>query len=486
MKFLFLTAALTIISFFGLKAQKIKVLSVNDGNYPEITVRISVQNPGQDTVCIIENGNFSNSNTINPEKDNTPSEEKTYVFLVENSYYFYHNGVFPDIKKAILSILPNISDKNSLNILYFGTPGRTIKFLSAGQTRDFKLLNANIEDYFQPQKDSSFIDNRLYQSVEAAFNYTQTHSGNGAVVLNIISRGLNLSEIRNFNLSFFETAAKSEVYINVLMYDSMSQNSREELKKLAAITGGSFNMFKAQTLEANLAQLLEKTEKTKARNYFKEITVKFTAQQRGTSNSFIIKCGNDEVLSEYTNPDQSVTQGRYAILTAIGIIILTILSAIGLYYKTRTKIIRHIDSTSQMHLKDVIKENKTLKKELEKYKKHPVSILRNFDKFAAEENLIGSGKMVPKLLIQDGEKKTIFELSKMIMTIGRKETNDIVVENRTVSSNHATLSFEGGLFYITDNNSTNGTFINDLRITKSKIYPDDIVRIGAVFAKINY
>jgi pSer/pThr/pTyr-binding forkhead associated (FHA) protein len=74
----------------------------------------------------------------------------------------------------------------------------------------------------------------------------------------------------------------------------------------------------------------------------------------------------------------------------------------------------------------------------------------------------------------------------MIITIGRKETNDIVIENRTVSSNHAALSFEGGLFYITDNNSTNGTFINDMRFTKGKICPDDIVRIGAVFAKINY
>ncbi len=80
----------------------------------------------------------------------------------------------------------------------------------------------------------------------------------------------------------------------------------------------------------------------------------------------------------------------------------------------------------------------------------------------------------------------VFELSKMIMTIGRGQNNDIVVDNRTVSANHAALSFEGGLFYITDNNSTNGTFINDIRITKGKICPEDIVRLGAVFAKINY
>ena len=72
------------------------------------------------------------------------------------------------------------------------------------------------------------------------------------------------------------------------------------------------------------------------------------------------------------------------------------------------------------------------------------------------------------------------------MSIGRADDNDIVIHNRTVSSHHATLSFEGGVFYISDNDSTNGIFVNDIKITKSKVNNDDIIRIGAVFAKLKY
>jgi hypothetical protein len=176
----------------------------------------------------------------------------------------------------------------------------------------------------------------------------------------------------------------------------------------------------------------------------------------------------------------------YPITVAVVVSLILILTASVMYYKTRHKIIRRIDASTQTHIKAIQKENKALKRELEKYRKQPVSVLKNFEKFDIEQNLVGPGKIIPRLLVQDGDKKMVFELSKMIITIGRKETNDIVIENRTVSSNHAALSFEGGLFYITDNNSTNGTFINDMRITKGKICPDDIVRIGAVFAKINY
>lgn len=477
----------TILSAMQLCAQSLKVLSVNDGAYPEIVVRVKIQGFADDSISILERGNAVECSAEESAVSSIGSDERMFVFLVEDSYYFHHNGIFPSIKKALLDICSNLGKSDNANILFFGTPGRNLKFLSAGQTNDSKLLACNVDDFFLPQVDSTFIDNRLYESIEEALDYVRGRGfSNGAIVFTIISRGLNLSKVRSFSEGFVQKAVATGIYANVLMYDSESHNSKRELENLAQSCDGDFTLFDASNLEAKLAQVLEKMGKAKPKNLSKEMVLKFNATQEGLSNGFVIKYGSSESLGEYTNPNRSGLLGKYPIVVVIIISLLLILSAVILYMKTKTKVLRHIDAQTQAHVKEIQAQNRELRREIEKFKKHPVSVLRSFDKFNIEENLVGSGKMVPKLLVQDHDDKKVFELGKMIMTIGRKESNDIVIPNRTVSGSHATLSFEGGVFYITDNNSTNGTFINDIKITKGKICPNDIVRLGSVFAKINY
>ena len=99
---------------------------------------------------------------------------------------------------------------------------------------------------------------------------------------------------------------------------------------------------------------------------------------------------------------------------------------------------------------------------------------------------MASGQQTPKLIADNDGERITFDLNKLVMSLGRADDNDIVIPNRTVSSHHATLSFEGGVFYISDNDSTNGIFVNDIKITKSKVHNNDIIRIGSVFAKLNY
>jgi len=57
----------------------------------------------------------------------------------------------------------------------------------------------------------------------------------------------------------------------------------------------------------------------------------------------------------------------------------------------------------------------------------------------------------------------------MDISIGRAEQNDIVLANRFVSASHAKLSFRGGQWSITDQDSTNGTFVNGVRVKRSKL-----------------
>ncbi len=64
------------------------------------------------------------------------------------------------------------------------------------------------------------------------------------------------------------------------------------------------------------------------------------------------------------------------------------------------------------------------------------------------------------------------------LTIGRKETNNIVIDNMAVSGLHAKIdSIENG-FLLTDLKSKNGTFVNDKAITTHWLKKDDIITIG--------
>jgi pSer/pThr/pTyr-binding forkhead associated (FHA) protein len=70
-------------------------------------------------------------------------------------------------------------------------------------------------------------------------------------------------------------------------------------------------------------------------------------------------------------------------------------------------------------------------------------------------------------------------LEKEEYSIGRKEENDIVIDNLAVSGFHAKITKEGETTHIEDMNSTNGTFVNGKKIARSVLNNGDVVLIGA-------
>ncbi len=68
------------------------------------------------------------------------------------------------------------------------------------------------------------------------------------------------------------------------------------------------------------------------------------------------------------------------------------------------------------------------------------------------------------------------------LSIGRDESNEIVLAHSTVSRNHARLTFAGGRWCIEDLGSANGTFVNGVRVPFGAPHPlrdGDRVGIGS-------
>lgn len=67
------------------------------------------------------------------------------------------------------------------------------------------------------------------------------------------------------------------------------------------------------------------------------------------------------------------------------------------------------------------------------------------------------------------------------VSIGRGENNDIIVADTFVSHEHALITRYKHAFWLTDLNSTNGTFHNNRRVTDEVLLQDgDLIAVGAV------
>ena len=64
------------------------------------------------------------------------------------------------------------------------------------------------------------------------------------------------------------------------------------------------------------------------------------------------------------------------------------------------------------------------------------------------------------------------------MTIGRNEGNDIAIDNLAVSGLHARIDKTENTYILTDLQSTNGTFVNDQRITSHRLQHKDKIIVG--------
>jgi len=89
---------------------------------------------------------------------------------------------------------------------------------------------------------------------------------------------------------------------------------------------------------------------------------------------------------------------------------------------------------------------------------------------------------MPKILLKF-EASVIKEikLDKPAYTVGRKEDNDIVLDNATVSGHHCKFYEAGGTWFVEDLSSTNGTFVNGKKVLKAGLRNNDSVAVVKYF-----
>lgn len=86
--------------------------------------------------------------------------------------------------------------------------------------------------------------------------------------------------------------------------------------------------------------------------------------------------------------------------------------------------------------------------------------------------------MAKLLLSLDGAFIGEYPIEKERMTIGRRSTNDIHIDNLAVSGEHASILTIGNDSFLEDLGSTNGTLVNGKMIKKHVLQNSDVIEFG--------
>src|SRR5947207_137356 len=86
------------------------------------------------------------------------------------------------------------------------------------------------------------------------------------------------------------------------------------------------------------------------------------------------------------------------------------------------------------------------------------------------------------VLNHDGTDLVVHKLLGEVITIGRVPLNHVVIDNPTVSAQHAILARLGDSYRVKDLHSTNGTQVNGVSITDAELKDGDKIQFGSVVA----
>ena len=94
---------------------------------------------------------------------------------------------------------------------------------------------------------------------------------------------------------------------------------------------------------------------------------------------------------------------------------------------------------------------------------------------------------MPRLIIMASRQSgKLVNVTGRLTSIGRAETNAVVLDDDRVSRSHAVIDWNGDRFTVTDLDSSNGTYVNGERVTVQALAHGDTIDMGGCTMRFYY
>jgi len=481
--------------------QSFTIDDVNTGTYPSVTLKIIQQDKkkvNKSDITVSENNKPVIDFSLVPIDISSPAAEvsnkKAVCILIENSG-FVTSALLGNVKSAIKTVL-NRADANTVFDICFYNDTRqngSTNHVSTEFTNDFQSLihdmNARVS-WIKNDHPNVDLYKALYECIEFVANKTNLPD-NRQIIL--IATG-NTNGTSPIKLTDCVDKNKSTgIIINGIGLKSGNNNAGDNLKLACSAMKGKYEMDNSA---ADIANALDKYIKNgieqgaaadkKPDTSLQGFYLKFTSAQTGGGNVPItvkVSIGGVEKTTTYQAIAVSST-GNNKNLFIIGIVVIVVIAGgiIALLLSSKKK-----KEEEERLSREETKRNEEAREKEKSVFADPKTALPAVDKtqFVAapmpaqdQRKTSVAGIKTAKLFNLQGK---IFHLTEMSNSIGRNAENKIVVQDPTVSGKHAIITNENGKWMITDQNSTNGLYVNGQKVSKTELFNG----MELTFGKIN-
>lgn len=467
-------------------AQNVQVENISDPkSFPEIKLRVQTNNPHfwqADDFKVLEN-----NKTIPFELSQHPiglsqNQQQHLLLLVENLNQPERNKVF---RQLVISFINSVtSDRQKINIAVFdrvrdkGT--QPIRYLLPEYTHDKNLLLQTAEN-LKPINDvwgnneSSDLYHALYQSVTDISllknNYTY-------IVL--FSTGFNNKwSSHTSSESVKALAREKECKIYSVQY-YIQGFEHHKLTDIVQSTFGEEMVAKdLSELQDYSSQLSQKISENIGAEYF----IQYQSSLSKKNNSVPVELFIDN------KPYALVikTPVNYWLIAGYIVLGLLLISALLYYFVKKQKKLKaeisqfdaqlQLKTKEQEHLKQQIQDsdfklNNLIRLASDLPESQPV---QSAEELALLKQMKSLGKL-PELYFEKLQKRIV--INRPEFSIGRADTNDLIIQSAEVSRTHALISFKNNKYFISDSNSAMGVWVNHQKVNQIELRHGDQLKIG--------
>lgn len=479
--------SLTIATFSPLFAQNLSINNTDASEFPKIKINISINEKTeiqQSDFKVIEN---EKELIFTLNKQTGENSSTAICFLIEASGNTYGTPS-ENFKKAISNILDGIGENNQVNICYFGkanSEGRSLNTISAEFTNDFATLKSELKSKVSAPRDTQYISD-VFKSIYECLDFINSKKDLPEnKILIVLSAAINNSRSPIKAEDCIDKANKFNIPVYTLTYKTGNRYAADNFVRISDQTNGKSQSVKS---EAEISDAITNFLDESVQNASSEAAsfiIEFTTEQTEEKNTVEIKYKNETISAEFAAPDNKtdfIWNKKWVIVTIpVGIIILLVIIVLLMSGSKKKK----KEESEKIRLQQ--EHNMRINEQQAKYNESKTKVsIKEPQKFDLKRTIISSGGGTPMIMVTAGNFSQNFPLNKNSLSIGRGTTNDIIIPESTVSGIHATINNEGGNWFIIDNNSTNGTFVNGAKITRQMITPNDSIKLGAAFIKFQH
>lgn len=465
----------------------------NPEEFPSISLKIVDRNPTSKTsedFIVNEEGGLVDFQLQNMGNIHPLNKVQNILILVEN---LYHEDRLQFYKNTLLNVIDKINISHfNINIAVFdrvrnqGT--QSVFLLLDDYTSDKNKLLKAIEN-IQPKNDI-FGNNKssdLYLAVyEGLDNLNESFSSNKTLF--VLSTGFNNKWSSHTSSESSKALAQKS---NIAVYSLQYRIQGYEHHKLTDLVGVNYGK-EIITYDENKAQIFLINSITKiANNLGKEYLIKYKSNHKESGETYY----NYLTINDKQHPFTIKTKNKNAVLyysIAGAILVLILFLILFKIYKNKRKNKAELEELeykvqaekdkSQELNRDLLRQKETLTN-LKNTERNQIDKVKEEE---AEKNQLYKMKLVGSLPILqfnslNKDKKFLsFTMEKSLIKIGRSNANDIVLNEPTVSREHSNIYFKDGGYYITDLNSSAGTYVNGERIIEKELHHGNVIKLGTI------